>query len=144
MAFPWGKILILIGILMFGGEFALPGYFMGAVGVAFIVCGLLLDLGIQSPEFIAIATVFSGAISVLIFYWIGQRMKRRKIASGGEALIGETAIVMKPFEGGRGLVKVKGEEWSAKVRDLKQTIKKGDRVKVVGFEGVHLMVEKAG
>jgi len=134
------NIFILAGVLMLAGEFAIPGYFMGAVGIAFVVAGGLMSLGIDSPFLVAGASILSGIASIVFFYWLGKRLTgHTRISVGSESFVGEIGVAKTDIKDGIGLIRVKGEEWTAHSKD---TIKKGGKVKIIGHEGVHLRVEK--
>jgi len=70
--------------------------------------------------------------------WTG---KDDQVRTAVDALVGKTAVVTKEIQGNeRGLVKVGGEEWSAKSEDGR-TIPQGVQVEILRVDGVHLVVK---
>ncbi len=136
-----GKVLILIGFLMLAGEVVIPGFFVGAVGIALMVAGILIEMGINSPELIVLGSILAGLASVVFFYSLSKWMVgKRKIATGAESVVGEIGKVIAVTDEDRCVVKIKGEEWSCHYHG---TLKIGEKVKVTGYEGVHLKVERS-
>jgi membrane-bound serine protease (ClpP class) len=68
---------------------------------------------------------------------LAVRSQLRKPVTGAEGMIGETGEAMGDFEG-EGRVFVLGEWWNARCG---VSLKKGDKVTVVGREGMTLLVE---
>ncbi|MCS7051842.1 MAG: nodulation protein NfeD, partial [Thermomicrobium sp.] len=66
------------------------------------------------------------------------RAQTRRPATGREALLGARALVRRPLEP-EGLVFVEGELWRA--RSVAGSIPAGQPVRVVGMEGLVLLVE---
>ena len=87
-----------------------------------------------------IAAVTAGiAIEVAeVGFWI-RFLRRYRIASGAEALIGATAEVIEACDP-RGRVRFRGEIWHAHCDSGAEI---GDRVKVTGVRGLTLWVERA-
>ena len=67
---------------------------------------------------------------------------KQKIATNADSLIGLTAVVEEDIDNfkSKGLVKVKGQMWSARSKD-DQTIESGKKIKILKIEGVKLIVE---
>ncbi|MFH0817620.1 MAG: NfeD family protein [Candidatus Micrarchaeota archaeon] len=139
--FAIGKVFIVVGALMLAGELAIPGFFMGGVGIAFIVAGAMIEIGFNSPEQIAVASITSGIFSIVFFYALGRWLTgKTKVATGAESIVGAKGKVIEQVEDGKFIqIRVHGEDWSA---ESEEKLKKGDKVEVIGTEGVHLKVKK--
>jgi membrane protein implicated in regulation of membrane protease activity len=123
---------------MIGGEFALPGMFMGALGVSLMVLGALMDFGFPFYMYTFMG-LGAGVVSVVAFQWMSKFFKPKYIKAGTEELVGKKADVLKTVDADKmGQVKVEGQVWSASGERLFKT---GEQVRVVGYEGVHLKVE---
>ena len=72
----------------------------------------------------------------LFWIWLS---KRRKAVLGAETLMGRTPKVVRPCRP-LGFVRLDGELWQAQCADGAD---RGDEVRVVGFEGLTLIVERA-
>ncbi len=139
--FAIGKAFIVVGALMLAGEMALPGFFMGGVGVAFVVAGIMMEVGVNSPEWIAVASISAGVFSIAFFFLLGRWLTgKTKVATGGESIVGAKGKVIAPVEEGKCVVRVKGEDWTA---ECEGNFKKGEIIEVTGHEGVHLKVKRA-
>lgn len=63
--------------------------------------------------------------------------------SNADALIGREGVVIEPIEGDdSGYVRIDGDEWKA-VAPLGESIRRGEKVRVVGRESIIVTVEKA-
>ena len=67
------------------------------------------------------------------------RGRNYPVISGSEALMGATGVVTAELNP-HGMVRVRGEEWTASTES--GTIAKGDPVRVVGIQGLRLQVVK--
>jgi membrane-bound ClpP family serine protease len=70
----------------------------------------------------------------------GIRAQARRIAFGGESLIGGRAVSVTALAP-EGLIRMGGEQWSA--RAVQGSVSPGERVEVVGREGLCLLVRRA-
>jgi membrane-bound serine protease (ClpP class) len=70
------------------------------------------------------------------FFWV--RLSRRwRVRAGAETMIGASADVVSPCRP-RGYVRIEGELWRAR---CEQGAEPGDHVRIVGREGLTLLVE---
>lgn len=140
-----GLALLIIGILLIITEVATPGFFIGVIGTAFIAIGIL---GMVVPF------VFDHPISVVIIVvvltvsMLGTIMFYRRLGKTQptattitESNVGKEGMVIEDVEPHslHGKVKIKHQIWSA-TADVH--IPKGRIVKVVDWEGVHVIVEE--
>ena len=71
-----------------------------------------------------------------------NKLKTGSQKTNVDALVGEEAVVLEDFTPfNTGLVKVKGQNWTAVAVDKEATIKAGASVKVEAIEGVKLIVK---
>ena|SRR6266571_3939525 len=101
-------MLLLGGILL--AIFVLPWPW----GIVAVVGGGLLDIG----------------ESLVLMRW----SRRRRVATGAEALVGRTAVVSSPSQ-----VRVAGELWEARSEDV---LVPGDEVEVRAVDGLTLEVSR--
>ncbi len=113
--------------------------------VSFVLGSLLLLQSPVSPAFelsrvvvIVVSAMIAGAF--LVVTYLVARAHARRPQTGKEALLGATAVVRRPLDP-EGMVFVEGELWRA--RSLAGTIPAGRTVRVVGLEGLVLLVEPA-
>jgi membrane-bound serine protease (ClpP class) len=141
-----GLILILLGIALLIGEAFMPSFgILGIGGVVSLALGSFLlfdtpnsDLTIdRSIIFTAIATM---ATLVLAISYLVFRSQKAKPTLGMEGLIGEIGEVRAKLSPS-GKVFVHGEYWNAQTQADGQ-IDVGERVQIVGYEGMNLKVKR--
>jgi membrane-bound serine protease (ClpP class) len=137
-----GLALILLGIVLMIAEAFAPSFgILGFGGIAAFVLGsiILMDeatLNISIPLIGGVALV-----SAAFFIWILSRLfgiRRRKVVTGQEEMIGLQGTAVEDFEGSRGRVWLHSESWSA---ECPVPVYEGDSVRVTGMKGLRLEVE---
>jgi membrane-bound serine protease (ClpP class) len=155
-----GVVFILLAIVLFIVDIKTPTHgFLTAGGVVAFVLGSLLlfppwrpaapPVLPGGPEFAAphISVVAIVAMTVLIvafFVFVlgkGIGAMGRRVSFGVESLEGGSAIALSDLAP-EGLVRMAGEEWSARAEQ--GTVKSGERVQIVGREGLWLIVRRPG
>lgn len=138
------QIWMIIGIICVVIEIFDPAFFFISLGAAAIITGLLsLSPAISVPFQIIIFVILS-FIAFLSMRKLGKRLL--KVADKDTnvyALKGQPGVITREIPaGGRGYVKVGGEEWSA-VEKNGQPLQLQDKVTVTGIDGNKLIVEKS-
>jgi membrane-bound serine protease (ClpP class) len=80
-------------------------------------------------------------VSAAFFFTVvamAMKARQRQVVSGQEEMLGATGAALDSFKEGEGRVRVHSEEWQARSG---KPIKRGQKVKVVGIEGLVLTVE---
>jgi membrane-bound serine protease (ClpP class) len=151
-----GIVFIVLAIILFIVDIKAPTHGLLTAGgvVAFVLGSFLLfppwrapgpaaapglpaaPLVRVSPAAIAAMTVLVAAFFVFVL-GKGIRAQARKVAFGSESLIGGVGTAVTDVAPS-GLVQMAGEQWSARASE--GAIRKGDRVLVVGREGLFLLV----
>ncbi|MEW6232525.1 MAG: NfeD family protein [Chloroflexota bacterium] len=103
--------------------------FAPAFGLALFA---LLPLPLALPLY---AVVAIGSLGLYVAVW---KSLCAPVATGPEAMIGATATVMEDIAS-EGLIRYRGELWMA-IAD--QPIRCGEVVRIVGFEGLRVMIER--
>jgi membrane-bound serine protease (ClpP class) len=140
-----GLLLMILALIFFILEIKVTSY--GALTIGGIISMLLGSLMlIESPApYMRISIsiiVFVVAATALFFIFavgMGLRAQRKKATTGEKGMIGMRGVARTKLDP-EGSVFVHGEIWKA-VAD--QTIKKGEKIKVVGVEDLTLKVTKA-
>lgn len=141
-----GLALIALGVALLMAELFVPGFGVLGVGgiVAFILGGILLTsnqepyLRASVPLVVALGLMTGGFF--LFALGAGVRAQRRRPVSGREALVGRVGVAKTDLDG-QGLVLVAGEDWTA---ESDEPVRAGERVRVVGVEGLRLRVRREG
>ena len=111
-----------------------------AIGAISAVISVSFGIGLESQMIVFFVVSILLLISLRPIYV--KYVKVNKIRTNADSLIGETAVVTMNINNkeGAGLVKVKGQIWSAKSDD-DEVILAGKDVKVLKIEGVKLVVK---
>ena len=143
-----GVALLVAGLAMMVAEAFTPGFgVLGLGGItAFLIGGLFLfdpagadiDFAVGWPVLLAAAATNA----LLLFGLVGMimRVRRRKVATGAEQMIGLEGEVLDWREGergGEGRIRVRGEIWSARAA---ASLAAGARVRVDRRDGLTLHV----
>ncbi len=139
-----GLALIALSVLFFIADLKVPGHGVLTVGgiLAFILGAMLLTER-QLPFLrvslqVAVATGLLTGAFFLYAVGAGIRAQRTKVRTGQEKLVGAVGVARTALTPG-GMVYVQGEMWSAEAEGG-AGIREGDRVTVVGVEGLRLRV----
>jgi len=143
--FLLGVLLIIAGIVLVIAEIAVPGFMIAVPGTLAIIYGVLLIVfpglaGTWWGPWLMAALALPLSIIVVMFYRRLAPPSRVETMSY-EGLVGRVGIVVREVrpDNIRGLVRIDGDLWPATTRG--KPIPRGTRVRVVGVEGVHLVVE---
>lgn len=138
-----GLALILIGIAFMVAELFVSSF--GALGIggviAFVIGSVILfDTGVNGytvsiPLIGAMASLSAGLFMGIL--WLALRIHRRPAVSGREQMIGSLGEALEDFSG-IGQVHAHGESWQAY---SEVSLKRGERVRVIGLQGLTLIVE---
>lgn len=137
-----GLALMILGIIFLISEALVPSF--GALGiggvVAFGVGSLILiddeNLRISLP--VIIGTTGASAVFILLLMSRVITLRKKKVRTGEEALIGMIGEAAKDFDG-EGKIWITGELWQAKSPD---PIHKGEKVRIISRDGLELTVER--
>ncbi|MDN3294001.1 nodulation protein NfeD [Streptomyces ficellus] len=138
-----GLLLLGLAAALFIGEVLTPGVGVFAAGgtAALLLSGIFLfrgEVGV-APEVLWPTALVVGAGSLLAGR-LAWRARRASSTTGGEALIGREAVVRRVGDG-TGQILLDGAWWTVRGRDAPLT--EGRQVRVVGREGLDLIVESA-
>ncbi|MDP9231844.1 MAG: NfeD family protein [Actinomycetota bacterium] len=139
---PGWVIWAVVALALAVGEIFTPGlFFLGPVALAAVAAGIVALLGVGS---VAQLIVFiAGAVaSVLVVRPIARAHLKipSQLRTGTAALAGAKAVVLKRVDADGGLVRIGGEEWTARAYMEGQVLEPGARVEVVKIEGATALV----
>ncbi len=139
-----GLGLMFFGIALMVAEAFTPTFGVLGIGgvIAFVVGSIFLmdtDLPAYQISFPVILALAVASVGIFIFA-IGFSVKAHtsRVVSGAEAILGGHGMVLEDFEGEDGHVRAFSENWSA---SSTQSLKQGDKVRVVAIDGLVLTVE---
>lgn len=135
--FGWLLAAAALGAVEFFSLALVFGLLAGGALIAAVVAGAGVGLLGQ-----LVAFGVSAAIGLLLIRPIAMRHMRQQSLSreGSDALIGRRAEVMREVTATRGLVKLSGEQWSARALDESLVIPVGAVVDVMAIEGAMAIV----
>jgi membrane protein implicated in regulation of membrane protease activity len=136
----WAVWVVIAAALALGEVFTLA-FLLGLVAVAALVAGIVAALGagvlVQLLVFIAVSIA-----SVALIRPVAKAHLRTpaRLRTGTAALVGAKAIVLERVDDAGGLVRIGGEEWSARPFLEGQVIEPGARVEVAQIQGATALV----
>ncbi len=139
-----GLVLILLGLSLLVGEAFLPSFgVLGIGGVISLTLGSLLLFDTKGSDLVldrAIVFAAVGTLSVfmLVVGYLVVQAHRRKPTLGMEGLVGEVGEVRVKLNP-TGKIFIRGEYWNT---EGDGEIDVGEKVQVVGFEGMLLKVKR--
>ena len=145
----FGLLFIVIAIVLFILDIKAPTHgALTAAGIgSFIAGALVLFNSPGTPQFqkvslplVILVSVLTGLMFAII---VGLAIKAQKapIRTGQESLIGREGYAMTDIELS-GQVQIGGELWTARLVEGSNSVLKGDRVRVIEVQGLHLLVQK--
>ncbi len=141
-----GLLLIGLGICLLVAEAFIPSFgLLGIGGVVSLALGSLLLFDVEGSDLsvdrsIVFAAVGTLSVFVLAVTFLVVKSQRRKATLGFEGLVGEVGEVRERLDL-KGKVFVHGEVWNA---EGPERLEPGDRIEVVGYDGMRLKVKRAG
>lgn len=134
--------LVVCGIC-FIAEIFTVSFLLFLPGIAAFISFLLALFNFSTTVQIVSFVVTTSLMIIFIRPLIKKVFKSNDTSTNSNALIGKTAVVIKEINQDitPGQVKVAGEIWSA-ITESNAPISKGSLVKVVGIDGVKLLVSK--
>lgn len=137
---PWFLWLLAAAALGAAEFFTLTlvfGLLAGAALVAAVVAGL--GIGVFG-QLLALAAAAAAGIVLVRPVALRHMAQTPLIKEGSDALIGKRAEVMQEVTATHGLIKLAGEEWSARALDESHVIPVGALVDVMEIEGASALV----
>jgi membrane-bound serine protease (ClpP class) len=143
----FGLIFLITAFVLFVLDIKAPTHgALTAAGLAsFIVGSLVLFNSPGTPSFqrVSIPLVVGVGIATGAFFLtvltFALRAQRRPVEVGAEALIGRIGETRTPLAP-QGMIHVAGELWSAVIEPATSELKVGERVEVIGVDGLRLRV----
>jgi membrane-bound serine protease (ClpP class) len=138
-----GLAFILLGILLLVGEAFSPSFgVLGLGGIISFILGSIFLMDSDLPEYqiakpLIIAVSLLSAAFILLMIGLLLKIRRKKVTTGIDCLVGQFAIVKEDFDTGQGWVEIAGEIWHASSADL---LLAGQRVKIQQVSGLNLIV----
>jgi membrane-bound serine protease (ClpP class) len=143
----FGLVFLITSFVLFVLDIKAPTHgALTAAGLAsFIVGSLVLFNSPGTPAFqrVSIPLVIGVGLATGVFFLVvltfALRAQRRPVEVGAEALIGrigEARTTLAP----QGMIHVAGELWSASIEPGSSELQSGERVEVVGVDGLRLRV----
>jgi membrane-bound serine protease (ClpP class) len=136
-----GLALMILGIGFLVGEAFMPSFgTLGVGGIIAFAAGSLILIDDQTMR-VALPTIIgTTAVSALFILVLMSRvamLRRKRIHTGVEAMVGTFAEARSDFSG-PGMVWVNGESWNA---HSSVPVKKGEKVKILSISGLELIIE---
>ncbi|SDJ56452.1 NfeD family protein [Streptomyces indicus] len=137
---PWFLWLLAAGVLGVAEFFTMTlvlGLLAGAALVAAVVAGVGVGL---LGQLVALGVAAAAGLLVVRPVALRQLDQAPLSRDGTDALIGKRAEVLREVTATRGLIKISGEEWSARSLDESHVIPAGALVDVMEIDGATALV----
>lgn len=133
----WIAVAVLLGVAEFFTLTLAFGLLAAAATVAAVVAGAGGSVLLQVAAF-----ALTGSTGLLVVRPIARHHLAQSplVRDGTDALVGRQAIVTREVTEVRGLIRLSGEEWSARSYDERQVIPVGARVDVMEIDGATAVV----
>lgn len=139
-----GIALVLLGIALIAAEIFTPGFGVFGVGggvaliLGFMMVGVHREPWIEVSGDLVKGVAIALFIAFAVFILLIRRTVKKPPAVGKEELIGQVGVAVTSIAP-KGLIKLKGELWTAA---SKERIEKGKQVVVKDVKGIMLLVQK--
>ncbi|MGW0294829.1 NfeD family protein [Streptomyces tuirus] len=135
--FAWLLAAAALGVAEFFTLTLVFGLLAGAAVVAAVVAGV--GIGVVG-QFVALGVAAAAGLVVVRPVALRQMAQQPLTRDGSDALIGKRAEVMQEVTATRGLIKLSGEEWTARALDESHVIPVGALVDVMEIQGATAIV----
>jgi membrane protein implicated in regulation of membrane protease activity len=139
---PDWLIWLIVAVALAVGEIATPGlFFLGPVALAAVAAMVTALAG--GGVVLELVVFVVGSLASLAFLRPIARAHLHmpaQLRTGTQALVGARATVLQRVDATGGLVKIGGEEWSARAYMDGQVLEPGARVEVAKIEGATALV----
>lgn len=143
-----GLALLILAFILFVLEIKITSHgILGVGGVISLVIGSMMLInvnltyeGVKISPVVIIACVSMVVILFVIIAYYGLKAQKNKQESGREGMLGLIGIVLSPLNP-EGNLQVHGEIWKARTLN-NQVIDKGHKVRIIGIEGLTLIVKE--
>lgn len=134
----WTALMVALGLAeMISLDLVLLMLATGAGAGA--LSSLLLPLPIWGDLIVALV-VATGMLALVRPSLVKKLHNGPELTTGHSALVGQRAVVLEPVDEQHGLVKLAGEEWTARVFDPSMHIDAGAQVEVFEIDGATAVV----
>jgi membrane protein implicated in regulation of membrane protease activity len=114
---------------------------LGLLGAAALVTSGFAAIGLPPPLQLLVFAIVSAAGLVVLRPIARRQVQQLQVHRFGvEALVGRTAVVVEEVNGRNGMVRIGGEDWTARSLDEDQVIPAGATVCVLQIDGATAVV----
>ncbi|MFS8097455.1 NfeD family protein [Lentzea alba] len=129
-------IWLIVGLVLAIAEIFTLTAALGILGAAAIITAGTAAIGLPLPGQLVVFSVVSAAGVVLVRPWARRLMLQPRLERFGvDALIGASAYVLHEVNDHEGMVRIRGEDWTARPYDGSLVIPAGSTVDVLHIDG---------
>lgn len=137
-----GLVWLVAGLVLLVAEVLAPGAFLMWLGMAALGTGVLAAFAGIGFETQVVAFTLLAAASIMVALRLRQTRVPSRLNTPGSGLVGRPAGVL-GFSGPEGRVRVGDSDWPARLAPGTPMPATGDALRVVGVDGVVLVVGPA-
>ncbi|MGW0533930.1 NfeD family protein [Streptomyces sp. NPDC003032] len=137
---PW-YLWLLAALALGAAEFFALTLVLGLLAAAAMVTAVVAGVGIGTAgQLVAFGATAAAGLAIIRPIALRHVTQSPLTREGSDALIGKRAEVLQEVTATRGLIKLSGEEWSARALDESHVIPVGTLVDVMEIEGATAIV----
>ncbi|GAA2126586.1 NfeD family protein [Streptomyces synnematoformans] len=137
---PW-IVWLLAAAALGAAEFFTMTLVFGLLAGAALVAAVVAGVGVGAlGQFVALGAATAAGLVIVRPLALRHMAQTPLSREGSDALLGKRAEVMEEVTATRGLIKLSGEEWSARALDESAVIPVGSLVEVMEIEGATAVV----
>lgn len=137
---PW-FVWLLAAAALGAAEFFTLTLAFGLLAAAALIAAVVAGVGIGIlGQIVAFGAAAAAGLVVIRPIALRHMSQAPLTSEGSDALVGKMGVVIEEVSELHGLIKVAGEEWSARTLDENQVIPVGARVDVMEIEGATAIV----
>lgn len=137
---PW-LIWLIIGLVLAIAEIFTLTAALGILATGALATAGTAAIGLPVAGQLVVFSVVSAVGVVLVRPWARRMMLQPRLERFGvEALVGASAYVLREVNGHEGLVRLRGEDWTARPYDESVVIPAGSTVDVLHIDGTTAVV----
>ena len=143
MSFSAWEIWLILAVALFIAEILVPGFFLACFGIGALASALISRFTGAIALHIAAFSVGT-LISFVAVRPIFLKISAKEIKTNIDAYVGLTGFITEAVDPatGQGRISIGGESWKARTAD-DSPLPEGQKVEVVGVEGLRLIVKKS-
>lgn len=130
---------LAVGIAIFVAEIFSGSVYLLVIAAAFMGTALASFLGVGTTGSILIASILTAIGITFVYRWKRDKSNRTKLSNSDDLDIGQYVVIEEHLPNKSWRVNYRGAVWEAHAKE--HVFKTGDAAKIIGKEGIILLIE---